>query len=155
IQRWHYLRHVLRAFRTYRFPPIQLAHLTGAPHAGKHPNNRADMMSCHLAMAFNLPRYAMGLPFANEADGQDGCLHVVTFQHSGPWQAFRDLVRVSRHTHVHQDDVHHSRMRRLRMESPDGDRVPVQVDGDYAGRLPIEVEVLPQRVTLVSPRLPA
>jgi diacylglycerol kinase family enzyme len=32
-------------------------------------------------------------------------------------------------------------------------RVPYQLDGDYAGRLPVEIQVLPQRVTLRLPSI--
>lgn len=40
---------------------------------------------------------------------------------------------------------------RLDAREPDGRRVPYQVDGDFAGYLPIEVEMLPGALTLVAP----
>jgi diacylglycerol kinase family enzyme len=41
------------------------------------------------------------------------------------------------------------RVRRLRIES--GEPVEYQVDGDPGGLLPVDVEVIPGRVTLVVP----
>ncbi|MBK8256720.1 MAG: diacylglycerol kinase family lipid kinase [Polyangiaceae bacterium] len=41
---------------------------------------------------------------------------------------------------------------RLDAHEPDGRPVPYQVDGDFAGYLPIEVEMLPGALTLVAPR---
>ena len=45
-------------------------------------------------------------------------------------------------------DVSRRRIRRARWTAPT--RVPYQIDGDYAGRLPVEIEVL-GRVTLLRP----
>jgi diacylglycerol kinase family enzyme len=37
------------------------------------------------------------------------------------------------------------------IESPAGKAVPIQVDGDFAGELPVRCESLPGALTLIDP----
>ncbi len=48
-------------------------------------------------------------------------------------------------------DVTFHRARRVRMESADGSPVPVQVDGDPGGHLPVEFEVVPGGIRVLAP----
>jgi diacylglycerol kinase family enzyme len=48
-------------------------------------------------------------------------------------------------------DVHFTRGRKFRVEAADGASVPVQVDGDIAGTLPLDIEVVVGGLTLLVP----
>jgi diacylglycerol kinase family enzyme len=104
---------------------------------------------------FNLPRYALGLPFAPAARGDDGRLDLIVFQEPGPFRALHYLWLVLRGTHLHRDDVQHRRVRSAVIECPEA--VPFQLDGDPGGLVdpagtgPLAVEVLPGEVEVIVP----
>jgi diacylglycerol kinase family enzyme len=82
---------------------------------------------------FNLPRYALGLPFAPNASQDDGLLDLVVFRKPGAFQALYYLWRVFRRTHFDHPEVFHRRVRCVRLTARE--RVPTQIDGDPAGFL--------------------
>jgi len=51
--------------------------------------------------------------------------------------------------HQNWDDCVTLRSPRIRIESDA--HVPYQIDGDFGGYLPVDIEVLPQRLTLLVP----
>ena len=100
--------------------------------------------------AFNLPCYGAGLQIAPEADGSDGLLDVCTFRHGGLWHGLYYTAAVLTGTHRWLTDFARRRAGRLRVTSDS--KVPYQLDGDPGGFLPVEIEVLPKRLTLVVPK---
>ena len=100
--------------------------------------------------AFNLPCYGAGLQIAPEADGSDGLLDVCTFRHGGLWHGLYYTAAVLTGTHRWLTDFARRRVGRLRVTSDS--KVPYQLDGDPGGFLPVEIEVLPKRLTLVVPK---
>ena len=100
--------------------------------------------------AFNLPCYGAGLQIAPEADGSDGLLDVCTFRHGGLWHGLYYTAAVLTGTHHWLTDFARRRAGRLRVTSDS--KVPYQLDGDPGGFLPVEIEVLPKRLTLVVPK---
>jgi diacylglycerol kinase family enzyme len=98
---------------------------------------------------FNLPLYARGWQFAPQATGLDGQLDVCTFRHGSFLDGVRYFWHVLRKTHGRLPDTELTIGRRLRIEAAGGVEVPYQVDGDYAGVLPVEVEVLPAALKLL------
>jgi diacylglycerol kinase family enzyme len=100
-------------------------------------------------MVFNLPMYGGGLRIAPQAIPDDGQLDFIGLRRGG-----------TRSTMQYLSSVYSGRFKR----TPEGCgwrgtasrweasvRVPFQLDGDYAGRLPVSIETLPGRVTLVLP----
>lgn len=89
-----------------------------------------------------------GMQVAPGADPADGTLDLTL------WQGFglRDFVlqrrRVYDGTHVHLPGTRTGRVLRLRAESDE--RVAVDLDGEALGQLPLEIEVLPAALTLLS-----
>ncbi|MDX2038772.1 MAG: diacylglycerol kinase family protein [Isosphaeraceae bacterium] len=116
--RGEYVEPVLRASFTYRFPELRLI-LDGD-----------ETITGTTAFVFNLPRYALRLPFAPLADGEDGLLDVVVFRDGGAFHALRYLWLVFRGLHTGRDGVEHRRVRRIDISA--GERVPIQLDGDPA-----------------------
>ena len=83
-----YVEPVLRSSFGYRFPPLTLT-LEGVDGA-------EETLVGTTAFVFNLPRYALGLPFAPSAQGDDGWLDLVVFRDPGPFRALHYLWLVVR-----------------------------------------------------------
>lgn len=145
ITRLAYVEPTLQTIRSYNYPEIQLYCDEQAPSAGAEPR-------CRWLFGFNLPLYACGWQLAPDAVGIDGLLDVCKFERGSLLGVVRYWWHVVRHAHLDLADVELRRCRRFRMEAVDGAPVPYQLDGDFAGVLPVDVEVLPgQLQLLVSP----
>ncbi|MGE3317631.1 MAG: diacylglycerol kinase family protein, partial [Planctomycetaceae bacterium] len=94
-----------------------------------------------LAIAVNLPAYALGLRVADSAVGDDGLLDLRLFERGSAFQMVRYFYKVMNGGHERLPDVKSVRARRLRVESDD--KTPVQVDGDFAGWTPATIERIP------------
>jgi diacylglycerol kinase (ATP) len=143
IRHWSYVRPILDAIRSYDYPPLTIR-LTLA-------DGTEQTLESRWLFAFNLPCYAFALGLAPEADGGDGLLDACAFQQGSFWHGLRYLTAVTRGRHQQLADCCTSRVRRLRVESQRP--VPFQVDGDPGGILPLEIEVLPGRMTLLTPQV--
>jgi diacylglycerol kinase family enzyme len=62
---------------------------------------------------------------------------------------------VQRRAHAGLADTVMLHSRRFRLEAHDSSNIPYQIDGDYGGTLPLEVEVLPGELRLLVPRASA
>ena len=101
----------------------------------------------------NLPKYAGGLSLAPTASGSDGLLDVCVLKHGGLWRGLQYLAGIVLGRQEKMSDCQMFRTKRLRIEAAQPQDIPIQVDGDPAGVLPISIEIAPQRLTfLVSPR---
>jgi diacylglycerol kinase family enzyme len=148
--RAQYVDPVLRASFGYTFPTISVA--VADPASG-----REETLVGTSVFVFNLPRYALGLPFAPTALGDDGLLDVVAFRDPGPFRALHYLWLVVRGLHLKRPGVEHRTVRRAVVSA--ATRVPVQLDGDPAGYVNGDppsawtTEVLPGAIdVLVPPR---
>jgi diacylglycerol kinase family enzyme len=119
-----YVEPILRSSFTYRFPPIKVQILD--PDA-------TETLEGTTVFVFNLPRYALGLPFAPLASQDDGLLDLVVFRKPGAFQALCYLWQVLLGTHLNHPEVFHRRVRRVCLTSHAS--VPSQLDGDPAGHL--------------------
>lgn len=119
-----YVEPILRASLFYRFPPITVT---------IEDSEQPEVLCGTTVFVFNLPRYALNLPFAPQAREDDGLLDVVVFRDPGPFQALYYLWRVFRGNHLEHPGVAHRRVRRVTVESESS--IPVQIDGDPGGFL--------------------
>jgi diacylglycerol kinase family enzyme len=144
ITRRSYLVPTLRTITSYRYPQMRLysedTGVAGEPH------------HCRWMFGFNLPLYALGLPIAPDASATDGELDVCTFRRGQLWSVLRYLWHVQRRAHAELDDTVIMRSRRFRLEAQDSHNVPYQIDGDYGGTLPLDVEILPGDLRLLVSR---
>lgn len=146
-----YVDPLLRASFVYRFPAITVA--LADPATG-----REESLVGTTVFVFNLPRYALGLPFAPAAVGDDGLLDVVVFREPGPFRALHYLWLVVRGLHLNRPGVEHRQVRRAEITSTE--LVPVQLDGDPAGYVNGDpasawtTEVLPGAIDVLVPRRP-
>lgn len=145
ISRWTYLLPTLRSIRGYEFSPMRLYwHTTSALDEKQR--------ECRWLFGFNLPLYALGLPIVPHADGTDGLFDVCTFERGAVWSVFRYLFHVVQRLHLTLPDTAGCQTRRFRLEPMGDAKIPYQIDGDYGGTLPVEVELLPGQLRLlVSP----
>lgn len=139
IRHWSYVRPILEAIRSYDYPPLTI-HMTCA-------EGQELAMPARWLFAFNLPCYAFALALAPRADGRDGLLDACAFERGSFWHGLRYLTAVTRGQHEQLADCRTLRVRRMRIESQRP--APYQIDGDPGGVLPLEIEVLPGRMTLL------
>ncbi|HEY2157527.1 MAG TPA: diacylglycerol kinase family protein [Isosphaeraceae bacterium] len=141
-----YVEPVLRSSFSYRFPSLTVR--IDDPGAEETIEGTTVFM-------FNLPRYAMGLPFAPSARGDDGRLDLVVFREPGPFRALHYLWLVLLGRHLRRDDVQHRRVRSATVEC--GEAVPFQLDGDPGGLVDpaagggLSVGILPGEVEVIVP----
>lgn len=141
-----YVEPILRSSFTYRFPLLSVR--------VEDPGHEETLTGTTVFL-FNLPRYALGLPFAPGARDDDGLLDLVVFRNPGPFHALRYLWLVLRGLHLRRRGVVHRAVRRVTVSAPAA--VPVQLDGDPAGTLEPgaenawTVEVEPRALQVIVP----
>jgi diacylglycerol kinase family enzyme len=158
-----YFNPIMASIRHYDYPELRVYWNEDAGHpvrrvaetgvaCHQEPEHPTETISdgVRWLFAFNLPCYGAGLQIAPEADGSDGLLDVCTFRHGGLWRGLYYTAAVLTGTHRWLNDFARRRAGRLRVTSDA--QVPYQLDGDPGGFLPVEIEVLPKRLTLIVPR---
>ncbi len=144
IRRISYAKPILATLRSYRYPPVRVEQF-GSEADG-------DPLTVAWALVFNLPRYAAGLAVEAGADETDGLLDFCGLRDGSLLHGLRYLGGVICGRHARWPDVHRVRSEHFRFSSETP--LAVQLDGDYVGRLPLEIRVAPQRVTLRLPNQP-
>lgn len=133
-----YVLPILGALQDYDFPPIQVEIV-----------ETGERLTGSLVMVFNLPRYAIGLPIASQARDNDGFLDLWVFERPGVMNLIRYAAAVLCGHLTKLRDVKHRLVQRVRLRS---DRpVPLQMDGDPAGTLPMDIAVLPGAMQVMMP----
>ncbi|MHC4405233.1 MAG: diacylglycerol/lipid kinase family protein [Planctomycetota bacterium] len=141
-----YLKPILESIRRYEYPEIQVY----CESRDNAIEGRGSAMIGRWAFAFNLPCYGWGLPLAPDALPTDGLLDVCTFRRGTLFHGLRYLVAVqcgAWHRRMTDCQMGQARRFQIRSEEP----VAYHLDGDPAGQLPVDVEVLPNRLCLVVP----
>ncbi|KAA5540230.1 protein BmrU [Roseiconus nitratireducens] len=142
ISRLSYLAPILRTIGRYRFPPVRVR-------CWDESDELIDDVSVGWAMAFNLPCYAASLRIEPDARSDDGQMDLITFGGRSVLSGLRYIAGIAGGRHRGFADVKRRRVARVRIEAER--RVAFQLDGDYAGRLPLEIKVLPKRIRLLLP----
>jgi diacylglycerol kinase family enzyme len=142
----NYLKPICDLIRSYEYPELRV--YWGDGDAGA-PDVQSPPAAVRWLFAFNLPCYGGGLRLAPQADGTDGLLDVCAFRRGTLWHGLQYTAAVLLGWHQALADCTARRVRRLRITSPA--EVPYQLDGDPGGVLPVDVEVLPGRSTMIVP----
>lgn len=145
ISYWTWATPILATIRNYRYPDLNI-HCSQAEGA----EVATTMHRARWAFIVNLPDYGGGLQLAPDAVATDGVLDVCLFTNGSLWHGLKYLGFVKLGRHQGLSDCKMTRVTRVRIESDD--RVPYQLDGDPGGFLPLDIEVLPERVTLLAAR---
>lgn len=162
ISRWSWAKPIWQTIQSYRYPLMQVrsGDWRGLPTPKKvrQEGIRAELQTgvpsvpgeiefeAKWVFVFNVPRYAAGLPIAEDAVDDDGLLDVCTFRGGSLWLGLMYLWAIFTRSHKRHSDCRIGKCEALRLESRQ--EVPYQIDGDYGGVLPVEVQVIPNRVTL-------
>jgi diacylglycerol kinase (ATP) len=151
ITRLSYVQPTLTTIQSYEYPELQLYcdQFAGSESSVGGPMQAAEPIRCRWAFGFNLPLYARGWRVAPDADALDGLVDVCTFERGSIRNVVRYLWHVIRQSHLRLGDANLVRTPKLRIESADGADVAYQVDGDFGGTLPVEIEVLPRQLRLL------
>jgi diacylglycerol kinase (ATP) len=164
INRMSYASPIWRTLMRYRFPPLQvvfpqqqspLVPVLDREKSDEDGDSEALSKSgctetvCRWAMVFNLPRYAAGLDIEPEAVGDDGSLNFLGLCKGSLLTGVRYLGGVVVGRHIQWKDVTRLPITQCRITS--SERVSYQLDGDYGGRLPLDISILPKHITLRLP----
>jgi diacylglycerol kinase family enzyme len=139
IRRSSYFGPTLRAMRSYEYPEMRIY----------WGGQLSETSHCRWLFGFNLPLYALGLPIAPEAVGTDGKLDVCTFARGSIWNAARYFWHIIRREHCDLPDAGLRQAQQFRIEPAEGSTIAYQLDGDFAGILPVDVDVLPRQLKLL------
>ncbi|MFN2564108.1 MAG: diacylglycerol kinase family protein [Gemmatimonadaceae bacterium] len=137
-----YAAAAVRAWRGFAAPLVRLR-LDGAAEA------RLTVMSVCVA---NGRYFGGGMKIAPTALVDDGRLDVVAIEDLGGLTLLTNAHRVYFGTHLGMRQVQHTRAVRVAAEpAREDDVVPLEVDGDYVGRLPATFEVMPVALRVRGP----
>ncbi len=137
INKLSYLLPTLEAFAWYRYPTIEV-----------ELQETGERLRGAMVFVFNIPQYALRLPLPLHSQADDGRLDVYVFERPGMANLARYLEAIVRRRHGHLPDHHHRRVQRACLSA--AEQVPVQTDGDPAGFLPVQVEIVPAALTLIG-----
>jgi diacylglycerol kinase (ATP) len=99
----------------------------------------------------NARYFGGGMKIAPEALVDDGRFDVVAVGDVSALTVLVNSYRLYLGTHLGMQEVHHAFARRVRAESADGSPVKLEVDGELAGSLPAEFELLPRALRVRCP----
>jgi YegS/Rv2252/BmrU family lipid kinase len=145
IQMWQYIYWGMKSIVDYEIPRI-----------GVEVDGRQLSADAAWVTVSNVPSYGGPLVFTPRARPDNRTFEVM-IQHA---RRKRDIVRMffaailSWMTGIDypMNDVSFHTASRVRLSSPDGRPVPVQMDGEPAGQLPAEIEVVPGGIRLLTPQ---
>jgi diacylglycerol kinase family enzyme len=146
ITQWSYAKPIWNSIRNYRYPEFRVTYRLNRDQ-DETPMEHTVM--ARWAFINNLPLYAGGLSFSPAAIATDGLLDLCLFQGRSVWAGVRYLAGVVFGTHSGMSDCVTARAMRVVIES--SEPVPYQLDGDPGGLLPLEIEILPRRLTVIAP----
>ncbi len=138
ISRLSYAKPIVATIRSYQYQELRV-----------YCDGSEQATSARWIFVNNLPYYALGLRIVPDAIGDDGWLDVCTFEKGSFWTGLVYLGAVILGRHKTWKDCVTQRARRVRIESDEP--VAYEIDGDPGGHLPVEIEILPGRLTLLAP----
>jgi diacylglycerol kinase family enzyme len=130
----------------YPFPEIRIHSSDNRPGTMEIPG---PAESAYWFFCLNLPCYGGGFHVVDQADATDGLFDLCTYSRGGVWPSLQLAVAARLGCHRRLAGCRQYRASRVCLES---DRpVPYQLDGDPGGHLPVELEVIPQRLCFLVP----
>jgi diacylglycerol kinase (ATP) len=150
ITRLRYLKPIWDSIRSYEYPQMRISYdLAGPDGNGSSNGGNWTTIDARFVFVVNVPRFALGLRFVPEAKADDGQLDLCTFRGGSLFHGLWYLGNLLLDKHRRLADCTVRPVRRLRIES---DRpVPYELDGDASGFLPLDVQIEPNRLTLIVP----
>lgn len=147
IQHFSYLKPIWDSIRNYKYPEVRVYFRN--EQAGDAPDAWQEVRAGWVVVT-NLPRYARGLRFAPEAVGTDGLFDLCMFREGSFLSGLKYLSGVALRKHKKLEGCDIVKATDIRIESESA--VPIQVDGDPGGTLPIEITIERSRLSLLVSR---
>ena len=94
--------------------------------------------------------YGGKFPIAPKANLEEDALEVCVFKKLGCRNLIKSLIRVSGGKELQASDVLRFKVKSVVVK---GEKVPVQIDGDYCGKLPMTFRSCPDELRLIMPAL--
>jgi diacylglycerol kinase (ATP) len=104
-----------------------------------------------FALVTNVRNYGGDFEIAREASLLSDRFEVVLFDAKRSFQYVPYLLGMMLGQVTRLPGVRSFAARRITCEQLDADPVPLQVDGEYCGRLPVTIEIVPEALTLLLP----
>jgi diacylglycerol kinase family enzyme len=149
ISQLSYIKPILKTLFGYRFTKMKIESFNLSKNEWELLNDKAKW-----AFFFNLNRYGWdGLSLAPFAKGNDGLLDHILMNggsvfHGILYTAFAQCFG----SHRFLPDVKLGQSERYRLSAESAQPVPFQLDGDPGGNLPLEIEIIPDRLTFMVPK---
>jgi diacylglycerol kinase family enzyme len=146
ISYFSYTKPILKSLFGYNFPQMKVE-------VSDDNEWQTVEKQARWAFVFNMNRYGWGLPLAPFAKEADGLLDHVLFRGSTVFHGFLYVAFAQFRQHVRFSWTRFGQSPRYRITPNDTSTVvPFQLDGDPGGALPLEIEVIPDRLTLFVPK---
>lgn len=130
-----------RTFWGHRWPALDITAET--------PDGPLRWQGQGMAFVGNMSRYALDLGVVRDAVADDGLLDLCVMPCRGQLQLIGHSLRVLARRHVEHPSVLYRRVTRVRISSPGP--VPVEIDGECAGHLPLDIQVRPAAIRVLVP----
>lgn len=138
-----YVGALFQSLWAYRFPPLRLRWGDDAL-----PHDRHDATVAWF-FGFLIPRYAMGLPLLRKAPEQDGRIDGCYFPRGGILRGLGYFLSLLFRQHHRWTGFREFRASWIEIESDQP--VAYQIDGEYAGELPLRLEIASRTIALLVP----
>jgi diacylglycerol kinase family enzyme len=135
-----YFRPAWRTYWDYHYPAVRV-----------EVDGREVYTGRALVWAGVIPRYSLGTRILHRARVDDELLDVCILPCASRMRILGYAGRLLLHRPLVRGDGLYHQGQVVRISAPDGEPVDVQIDGDPAGRLPIECRVIPAGVRLLLP----
>jgi len=106
---------------------------------------------CSFALVTKVRNYGGDLQIARRVSVLDDQFEVVLFAGKRSSRYLKYLTGVAVNQLEGMSGVTILRASRVQFHAPGGERVHMQIDGEYAGALPGQVEIAPDALTLLTP----
>jgi diacylglycerol kinase family enzyme len=116
-----------------------------------HAETGGETHQCSFALLSKVRNYGGDFEIAREVTLFDDCFEAVLFEGRTSARYVRYLLATALRRLGRTPGVAVLKTRCMRLTGPEGTRVRVQIDGEYAGRLPAEIRVVPDALTLMLP----
>ncbi|MHC4796345.1 MAG: diacylglycerol/lipid kinase family protein [Planctomycetota bacterium] len=133
-----YTNPIWRTFWEYRHPPLIISSYGDTIWQGRG-----------LAFIGNMARYSLGLRVLPDARPDDGLLDLCILPCSHQVQLIGHTIRTIFQKHIQHPGVIYQRLKHVRIESTTD--VPVELDGEAAGKLPLEITIRPAAINVKLP----
>ncbi len=134
-----YAKPIIKSIANYRYPKLTIT------------MDDEEPFHARWAFVFNVPRYAMRLPIAENASATDGLLDICTFRRGNLLNGLKYLAGVILRKHHKFSGTRSGRAKKITIDA--GKKiVPFQLDGDPGGQLPVTIEILPEFLNIIVPQ---